>query len=153
VVRDAQLVEQPSILDGNDGLVCKALDELDLLVGERPNLLAVNDNDADQFILLEHRHCDVRLGPSQSDRRARTGLATLVGAVDWRFCLQHVVKYRLGLEPAALTLMFFQRDGDVVRRFKEEPVVIAAKQHSEVGAAEPCCALQVSCKDRVKIAR
>src|SRR5262249_7683907 len=61
----AQLVEKAGVLDGDDGLVCKALDERDLLVGKWSNLLAVNDNHADQFILLEHRHCDVRLGSSQ----------------------------------------------------------------------------------------
>ena len=30
--------------------------KLDLLVGERPNLLAVDGNRADQLALLEHRH-------------------------------------------------------------------------------------------------
>ena len=33
--RFAQLIEQPRVLDGNDGLVCEGLDQLDLLVGER----------------------------------------------------------------------------------------------------------------------
>ena len=30
--------------------------QLDLLVGERPNLLPVDDDHADQLIVLEHRH-------------------------------------------------------------------------------------------------
>ena len=40
--RFAQLVEQPRVLDGDDGLVGEILNQLDLLVGERANLLAVD---------------------------------------------------------------------------------------------------------------
>ena len=36
----AQLVEQPRVLDGDDGLGGEVLHQLDLLVGERPHLLA-----------------------------------------------------------------------------------------------------------------
>ena len=39
----AQLVEQPRVLDGDDGLGGKVRDQLDLLVGERPHLLTVDD--------------------------------------------------------------------------------------------------------------
>ena len=42
--RFAQLVEQPHVLDGDDGLIGEILDQLDLLVGERSNLLAVDDD-------------------------------------------------------------------------------------------------------------
>src|SRR5262245_65288932 len=45
----AQLVEQARVLDGDDGLPRKIADQLDLRVGERPDLLAVNDNDTDQI--------------------------------------------------------------------------------------------------------
>ena len=38
----AQLVEQPRVLDGDDGLGGEVLYQLDLLVGERPHLLAVD---------------------------------------------------------------------------------------------------------------
>src|SRR5262245_30220036 len=51
----AQLVEQPGVLDGDDGLGGEILNQLDLLVGERLRLLAVNDNRADQLVVLEHR--------------------------------------------------------------------------------------------------
>jgi hypothetical protein len=39
----AQLVEQTRVLDGDDGLGSEVLDKLDLLVGERSDLLAVDD--------------------------------------------------------------------------------------------------------------
>ena len=54
--RFAQFVEQPRVLDGDDGLGGEVLDQLDLLVGERTNLLAVDGDRADQLVLLEHRH-------------------------------------------------------------------------------------------------
>src|SRR5262249_56328244 len=38
-----QLVEQPRVLDGDDGLVGKILNQVDLLVDERPDLLTVNE--------------------------------------------------------------------------------------------------------------
>ena len=44
----AQLVEQPRVLDGDDRLRGEVLHQLDLLVGERPHLLAVDDDGADQ---------------------------------------------------------------------------------------------------------
>src|SRR5215831_4531621 len=58
--RFPQLVEQPGILDGNDGLVGETLDQLDLLVGERSNLLPKNVDNTNQLALFEHRdreHC------------------------------------------------------------------------------------------------
>ena len=51
----AQLVEQPRVLDGDDGLGGEVLHQLDLLVGERPYLLAVDGECADQLVVLEHR--------------------------------------------------------------------------------------------------
>ena len=40
----AQLVEQPRVLDGDDRLGGEVLHQFDLLVGEWPHLLAVDDN-------------------------------------------------------------------------------------------------------------
>ena len=51
----AQFVEQPRVLDGDHGLRGEILHQLDLLVGERPHLLAVDDDGADQLVVLEHR--------------------------------------------------------------------------------------------------
>ena len=55
-VRCAQFLEQSRILDGNHGLFGKILDQLDLLVGERLHLLAIDRDDADQLVFLQHRH-------------------------------------------------------------------------------------------------
>ena len=42
--RFAQLVEQPRVLDGDDGLSGEILDQFDLLVGEGTHLLTVDDD-------------------------------------------------------------------------------------------------------------
>ena len=52
----AQLVEQTRILDGDDGLRGEVLDQLDLLVGERADFLAIDVDAADQFVVFEHRN-------------------------------------------------------------------------------------------------
>src|SRR5262245_38263052 len=54
--RFAQLIEQASVLDGDDGLGGKVRHQLDLLVGEGANLLAKDHHNSNQFILLEHRY-------------------------------------------------------------------------------------------------
>ena len=69
----AQLVEQPRVLDGDHGLGGEILHQLDLLVGERPHLLAVDDDGADQLIVLEHRHDEMGSAP----RRITSGDARL----------------------------------------------------------------------------
>ena len=63
--RFAQLVEQARVLDGDDGLGGEVLHQLDLLVGERADLLAVDADRADQLVFLEHRH--ERVGPSAAE--------------------------------------------------------------------------------------
>ena len=55
--RFAQLVQQPRVLDGDHRLGGEVLDQLDLLVGERPDLLAEDvENIPISFLILEHRH-------------------------------------------------------------------------------------------------
>ena len=44
----AQFIQQPRVLDGDDGLRGEILHQLDLLVGERAHLLAINTEGADQ---------------------------------------------------------------------------------------------------------
>src|SRR5262249_9797735 len=48
-----QLVEEARVLDGDDGLLCKIADQLDLLVGEPPRLLTKDVDRADDFALLK----------------------------------------------------------------------------------------------------
>ena len=50
----AQLVQQPRVFDGDNGLGGEILDQLDLLVGERANLLTIDCDNADHPIVIEH---------------------------------------------------------------------------------------------------
>src|SRR5262249_24921988 len=52
----AQFVKQAGVLVGDHGLAGEILDQLDLLVGERLSLLAIDIDSADQTVLLQHRH-------------------------------------------------------------------------------------------------
>src|SRR5262245_1442973 len=54
--RFPQLVEQASVFDRDDALRSEVCKQLDLLVGERPHLLAIDGNRADNLALLEHRY-------------------------------------------------------------------------------------------------
>src|SRR6516164_11827815 len=65
--RLAQFVEQPRVLDGDDGLGGKVLYERDLLVSERPNLFAIDANHADKSILFKHRHTERRSNTTEFD--------------------------------------------------------------------------------------
>ena len=70
-----QFVEQPGILDGDDGLRGEVLDQLDLLVGERQPFLAVDGDGANQLIVLEHRYGKESSGSSCFDERDDPGIA------------------------------------------------------------------------------
>ena len=86
----AQFVEQPRVLDGDDGLGGEVLHQLDLFIGERPDLLAIDDDGADQLVLLEHRYKQsaserrqIRRGlPRRGSRLSITLLRREVGNVD-----------------------------------------------------------------------
>ncbi len=97
----AQLVEQPRVLDGDDGLGREVLHQLDLLVGERAYLLAVDDDCADQFVILKHRHRDMRLGAAKPDRRSLG-----VGAMNHLLRLQDAIKRAGRSKRPTLTLEF-----------------------------------------------
>src|SRR5499427_4274738 len=48
--RFTQLVEQASVLDGDDGLGGEVRDQLDLFAGERPYLPTINSDRANQLV-------------------------------------------------------------------------------------------------------
>src|SRR5262249_26069616 len=60
----AQLVDQSGILDGDNRLGREIRHQLDLLVGERAHLGAVDPNGTDGFIILQHRYSQKASNPS-----------------------------------------------------------------------------------------
>src|SRR5206468_4597277 len=58
----AQLIKQSGVLDGDHRLIGEIRDKLNLLFAEWAHFLAVDDNDANQLALPEHRYG--KQGPS-----------------------------------------------------------------------------------------
>ena len=48
--------EQPRVLDGDHGLRGEVLHQLDLLVGEGEDFLAIHSERTDQFVVLQQRN-------------------------------------------------------------------------------------------------
>ncbi len=71
----AQLVEQPGVFDGDDGLGGEVPHQRNLLIGERPDFLSVDDDTADQHIVLKHGHRDERSRAGKFDQPNGTGIA------------------------------------------------------------------------------
>src|SRR6202011_2202389 len=69
-----QFVEQAHVLDGDHGLIGEIGDQRDLLVGEWAHLLPVDDNRADELVVLEHRHAEKAPGPSKLNGGNAKGL-------------------------------------------------------------------------------
>src|SRR5262249_43563051 len=67
--RLAQLVEQARVLNGDDGLGSEVCHQLDLLVGEGADLLAINTDYADDLALFNHRHIQQRARPAKPGYR------------------------------------------------------------------------------------
>src|SRR5262245_10891548 len=111
--RLAQLVEQAGVFDGNDGLTGEALDQLDLLVCERPHFLPVDGDRADQFTLLEHRHPEGRASTAEVGESDQPRIAFEI----WRHRSDVVDVYRL-FGPANLGLATFGMNAErhVLRR-------------------------------------
>ena len=76
----AQLVEQTRVLDGDHGLSGEIRDQLDLLVAERADLLAVDGDDADQLVVLEHRDREQGADAGDLDRGDRQWVAIEIGS-------------------------------------------------------------------------
>src|SRR5262245_37909894 len=85
----AQLVEQARILDGDDGLRSEVLHQLDLLVGERSNVLVEYPDPTHQPLVLDHRHdqqgadaAEVNPGDGQRIAIEIGSIGAIVGDVD-----------------------------------------------------------------------
>src|SRR5262245_40492860 len=73
----ARLGDQPRVLYCNDCLRGEVLQQRDLLVGERPHLLAVRGDDTQQFAILAQSDHDVAARAAEVDygTKARVALA------------------------------------------------------------------------------
>src|SRR5262249_11459201 len=63
------LLEQPCVLDGDDSLRGKILDQTYLLIVEGADLLAINSDRTNQVVFLEHWHDQKRPSPGNLRNR------------------------------------------------------------------------------------
>ena len=78
----AQLVEQPRVLDGDDGLAGESLQHCDLFVGERPGHKPHDAEQADRLIAAHHGH--------DRDRAVAAGQEVLAADGKFRWGIRHV---------------------------------------------------------------
>src|SRR5262249_10242092 len=90
----AQLVEQACILDSDDGLGGKVLHQLDLLVGEGADLLAINNNCANQVVGVEHWDRDQRSCAAKPGGCTGIRFRGIIGGVVRLLRLQQSIKGR-----------------------------------------------------------
>src|SRR5580704_91853 len=77
----ARLDDQPRILHRDNRLRREALHQRDLLLGERANLPAVNDESAEQSVVLRKRHGQSSARTAQVDESTAKSLAGTVGVL------------------------------------------------------------------------
>src|SRR5215831_3295160 len=146
-----ELVEEPGVLDSDDGLVGKGPEESDLLVAEWPDLKAANCDGADRTVLPQQRNADEGSSPfSPRDRgslREFVHFGLKVDDVD-ESSLEHGAPVggsrnegkRAGLERAVM------RDGP-------QDIAIKAIDYGVEGLAESSCALSDRGKHRLNVCR
>src|SRR6516164_5416191 len=96
-----KLVEQPRVLDSDDGLGGEIADQLDLLLSKRAYLLAVDADGANQFLFLKHwNHKESSLATKldhSDDSRIALPIRRFhgeVGNVNKTLCGCHPLKWR-----------------------------------------------------------
>src|SRR5262249_22942574 len=143
--RLAQLVEQAGVLDRDDGLGSEIRYQLDLLVSERANLLAIDADGADQLVLLKHRHREERpeaakLHGSYEDRltldvsRIGHGIRDMNRLPGRGNAAQPSSRTR-SLRPTLPELGKCRRHSEHRRRTPR--ALLKSKQHAKVGLADP----------------
>ena len=128
-MRCAQFLEQPRVLDGDHGLLRESFDQRYLLVGEWPNLLPIDGNNADQLVFLQHRH---------NDDTASTGnighLNNVWSAREVRRALSHVFDLHglMGSDDDGLTAFRMRTDHPVFSQSREGQRHIVIRSRSEI---------------------
>src|SRR5262249_46539351 len=89
-----QLVEQPGVLDGDNSLSGEVLNQLDLLVGERQNLLAVYADCSVGLAFLEHRNQQKSSSTCEFENWLAWTFRSEVDDVDRLLCAGKAIKSR-----------------------------------------------------------
>src|SRR6516162_5191912 len=157
----AKLVQQPRVLDGDDGLGGEVLDQLNLLFGERPHFLAEDVDDSNQLVVFEHRHADRRADAAELDPSDSCGIAfgislgrCKVGEMG-RLLRSHHLAQRAarGRTEWAAASHFSKRRRYIVRSDNTQSVFLAEIERAEFGFAKPSRVRQHGLKYRLEFAR
>src|SRR6516225_6361294 len=146
----ALLGQEPRILDGDDRLLGEVINQLDLLVSERPDLLTIERDRSDQFGVLEHRNEDYRAGAGDISERNCRRMAVEIGrafpkVVD-RYDLSRadqLAEKAAWMRAERLVLACTSKRGwHVVERNVLEVVPIISIHGAEIGSANAGCIFQ-----------
>ena len=142
--RLAQLIKQPRVLDRDDGLGGEVLDQFDLLVGERADLLTVDVNVANQLVVFEHRDEEKRSRPGKFDDADSRRIALLIGKllgvvgnVNEVLRSHHTAEsiVRAGINQRVALSGLGEGGWRIMHRGNAEGIVFAELQSGEIGPA------------------
>src|SRR5262245_28076113 len=94
--RFAQFVKKSCVLDRDNRLRGKVFDEINFLLAKRPHLLAVNDDTANQLVVLKHWYSYCRACAAECNRGRLRLLRCVVGTMGHLLCSQDTVENPAG---------------------------------------------------------
>ena len=132
-----------------------AIAQFDLLAGEGTHLLPIDDDGANQFIVLDHRHRDHRSRTAVSRRRARGRARCVVGRVRHVACSNKAIEDAAGerLKRSTLEKERCKFLADVMQGRRMELVIGPAEKDSKLGLADARCVIQHCLEHRLQLAR
>src|SRR5215467_12413453 len=75
LIQLVEIIEQPRVLDGDDGLGGEISEQIDLLLGERAHFLAINADHTNQLTFLQHRDSQHRAGTGKVSKTDQNTIA------------------------------------------------------------------------------
>src|SRR5262249_50353006 len=146
--------EQAGVLDGDDGLGGEILHQRDLLVGKRPDFLPEDDDTADQYIVLEHRHAKCGTRAAELDYHVRDSLSVGVGVAHLLCPQQAAIR---GIRPRPEGAAFAEEVTKCWQQAKRshwvEYTVFMEEQCPLLRLANPNCVFQHRLEHRLQLAR
>ena len=140
----SQFAEQPRILDGDDRLGGEILHQLNLLVGKRPDFLAVDGDSPHQCAILDHGHINRGPRTAEPGRRSWNRLGCVVNDVDGLLGSHHAIHAAAlnGQKRTASPLKFRKFPRRTNSRAEVERIAEELKDVTEFRLAQPGRILQ-----------
>src|SRR5262249_33857999 len=151
----AQFIKEPRVLDGDDSLGSKVLNQFDLLIGERQNLLPVYADCSDQLAFLEHRNQQKSSSTCEFENWLARIFRSEVDDVDRLLCAGNAIKNRRRAAMYDLVTLVSVNHSlrCVMHRNSAKRFAFAQKQVSEISRANMRRVRQHGPKHRLKFTR